>query len=120
MLYENLFELLEHANLMPIEYMAFALGALVVAGGIIRKAIRLSRRMQDIHAQISRMEKRISTLEMQESRRLMTKLNANSKREIDHSGLAIEIDNDVEGLTVSPPTTPAQPESPKFAKITAA
>jgi hypothetical protein len=64
------------------------------------------------------MEKKINMLEMHESRRLMTELNANSKVGIDPRDTAIEMDDgDVAGLRMSPPTTPARPESAKSAKL---
>ena len=119
-LYDKLWEIAERADwrLMTVGYKTFAVGAFVIAAVLIWNSIRIWKRMWRIETQLSKMEKKINTLEMQESRRLMTVLNANSKARIDPRDTAVEMDvGDIAGLTMSPPTTPAQPESAKSAKL---
>jgi hypothetical protein len=119
-LYDKLWEIAERSDwrLMTVGYKTFAVGAFVIAAVLIWNSIRIWKRMWRIETQLSKMEKKINTLEMQESRRLMTGLNANSKTRIDPRDTAVEMDvGDFSGLTMSPPTTPAQPESAKSAKL---
>jgi hypothetical protein len=67
--------------------------------------------MRAIDTQLAKMQKEIDILQMQESRRLMMALKANSKVEapkIDPDNGPVEIDgDDVVRLVKTPPTTPA-------------
>ena len=75
MIYDKLWEIVERADwrLMIAEYKALAIGAFMVAAVLIWNRIRLSRRIRRIENQLKKMEKKISILEVQESRRLMRK-----------------------------------------------
>jgi hypothetical protein len=106
----------DDCRLMTAEYMALATGAFVVAAVVIRSGMRIWKRMHTIETKLSRMQNEIATV-LQVQAALITKLNANSKVEIDPRGTAVEISGgDVAGKTMSPPTTSAQPESAKSAK----
>jgi hypothetical protein len=120
-LYEHLWEIVKHADwrLMTGEYEALAAGALVVAAVLIWKRIRIWKRMRRIETQLLRMEKKIAVLELQESgrlMRLMKELNAKSRAKVDPRDTVVDGGN-VVGLTISPPTSPAQAESAKSAKL---
>jgi hypothetical protein len=123
MIYDKLWEIVERADwrLMIVEYKALAIGAFVVAAVLIWTRIRLWRRMRRIEHQLKKMEKKISILEVQESRRLMRlvkDLNAKSRMKVDPRDTAAELSGgDVVGLTTSPPTSPVQGDSAKSAKL---
>jgi len=123
MIYDKLWEFVERADwrLMIVEYKALAVGAFVVAAVLIWKRIRFWKRMRRIETQLRRLEKKLNILEMQESRRLMRlmkELNAKSRLKIDPRDTAVEMGgSNVVGLTMSPPTSPAQGESTKSAKL---
>lgn len=97
---------------MALEYAAMAIGAVLIATILTWSKVRIRRRLRAIDAQLAKMQKEIDILHMQESRRLMMELKANSKVEapkIDPDNGPIEIDgDDVVHLTKTPPTTPAQ------------
>jgi transposase InsO family protein len=98
-----------------------AIGAFVVAAMLIWNRIRLWRRIRRIENQLKKMEKKVSILEVQESRRLMRlmkELNAKSRVRVDPRDAAVEMSgSDVVGLTTSPPTSPVQGDSAKSAKL---
>src|SRR5713226_5798272 len=122
-IYDKLWEIVERADwrLMPAEYKALAVGAVAVAVVLIWKRIRFWKRMRRIETQLRKMEKKISILEVQESRRLMRlvkELNAKSRVKVDRRDTAAEMSGgDVVGLTTSPPTSPVQGDSAKSAKL---
>ncbi|SRR6266550_4770953 len=122
-MYDRLWEIMERADwrLMTAEYKALAVGALVVAVVLIWNRIRFWRRMRRIETRLGNVEKKVNILEMQESgrlMRLMMELNSKSRGRVDPSDMAVETNGgDVVGLTMSPPTSPAQGESAKSAKL---
>src|SRR5258708_26530017 len=96
---------------------ASAVGVFVVAAVLIRNSTRIWKRMQTIETQLNKLQKEITTV-LQVQTALIRKLNAKSKAEIDPPDTAVEIvAGDVAGLTMSPSTTPAQPESARSAKL---
>jgi len=112
MLYDKLWEVAVWADWSPMtdEYNVLAnvlaAGALVVAAVLIWNKIRIGERMRTIETQLEKMEKDIDALHIQESRRMMMKVKANSKAKVD-----------VVKLTTSPPATPDQPESASFSRL---
>jgi hypothetical protein len=123
MIYDKLWEILERADwrLLIVEYKALAIAAFVVAAVLMWNRIRLLRRLRRIENQLKKMEKKISILEVQESRRLMRlvkELSAKSRMRINPRDTAAEMNGgDVIGLTTSPPTSPVQGDSAKSAKL---
>jgi TolA-binding protein len=123
MIYDKLWEIAERADwrLMIVEYKALAIGAFVVAAVLMWNRIRLLRRLRRLENQLKKMEKKISILEVQESRRLMRlvkELNAKSRVKVDPRDTAAEMNGgDVVGLTTSPPTSPVQGDRAKSAKL---
>jgi hypothetical protein len=123
MIYDQLLEIAGRVDwrLMIAEYKAWAIGAFVVAAVLIWNRIRLSRRIRRIENQLKKMEKKISILEVQESGRLMRvvkELSAKSRVRVGSRDAAVEMSGgNVVGLTTSPPTSPAQGESAKSAKL---
>jgi hypothetical protein len=122
MIYDKLWEIVERADWrLMVEYKALAIGAFVVAAVLIWNRIRLLRRIRRIENQLKKMEKKISILELQESRRLMRivkELNAKSRAKVDLRDTAAEMSGrDVVGLTTSPPTSPVQGDGAKSAKL---
>ena len=123
MIYDKLWEIAERADwrLMIVEYKALAIGAFVVAAVLMWNRIRLLRRLRRLENQLKKMEKKISILEMQESRRLMhlvKKLHTKSRVKVDPRDTTAEMNGgDVVGLTTSPPTSPVQGDSAKSAKL---
>src|SRR5882762_5540271 len=117
MIYDKLWEILERADwrLLIGEYKALAIAAFVVAAVLMWNRIRLLRRLRRIENQRKKMEKKISILEVQESRRLMRlvkELSAKSRMKVDPRYPAAEMSGgDVVGLTTSPPTSPVQGDS---------
>jgi hypothetical protein len=95
---------------MTVEFEAVAVGVALVTAVMIWSKIRIWKRMRAIDTQLAKMQKEIDILQMQESRRLMMALKANSKMEapkIDPDPAEIDGD-DVVRLVKTPPTTPAQ------------
>ena len=121
---EKLWEIVERADwrLMTVEYKALAVGAFVVAAVLIWGRIRIWRRMRSIENQLRTMKKKITLMEVRESGRLMRMMkefNAKSRVNGDRRDTAVEMSGgNVVGLTMSPPTSPAQGESAKSAKLT--
>ena len=111
MLYDKLWDIAVRADwrLMSVEYKALAVAAFVVAAVLVWNGTRMRRRMRRIETQLHKMQKEISLLQMQESRRLMTKLHAKSMEKIEPPDTALEM-GEVAELMRSPPT-PRQPES---------
>jgi flagellar biosynthesis/type III secretory pathway M-ring protein FliF/YscJ len=70
-------------RLMRVEYAAWAVGAFAVATVLIWTGIRMRKRIRRIETQLQKMQKEISLLQIQESRRLMTELNAKSREKIE-------------------------------------
>jgi hypothetical protein len=123
MIYDKLWEIVERADwrLMIVEYKTLAIGAFVVAAVLMWNRIRWLRRIRRIENQLKKMEKKISILEVRESSRLMRlmkELNSKSRVKVDPGDAAAEMSvGDVVGLTASPPTSPAQADSAKSAKL---
>jgi hypothetical protein len=124
-LWEKFWEIAERADwrLMPVESKAFAVGAFVVAAVLILGRIRMWRRMRRIESQLRAMEKKIALMDARESgrlMRLMKEFNAKSRVKGDTRDASVELSSggNVVGLTVSPPTAPAQGDSAKSAKLT--
>jgi hypothetical protein len=123
MIYDKFWEIAERADwrLLTAEYKALAIGIFVVAALLIWNRIRFWKRMHRIETQLRKLEKKISILELQESgrlMRLMKELNAKSRVKVDPRDTAVEMGgSNVVGLTMSPPTSPAQGESPRAAKL---
>jgi hypothetical protein len=118
MLYDKLWEI-AHADWprMTVEHAALVIGALVVAAVMMRRMTRISKRMRAIETHLGQMQKEIAAA-MQIQVALMTKLSAKPKVEIDPRNAVAAVGNgDFRGLTVSPPTTPAQSESTDPAKL---
>jgi len=93
MLYDKLWDIAVRADwrLMSVEYKALAVGALAVAVVLIWNAIRIRKRMRRIETQLQKMQKEINLLQMQESRRLMTDLNAISSDKVGSSDTGLEM-----------------------------
>jgi hypothetical protein len=93
MLYDKLWEIAVRADwrLTTVEYKALAVGAFVVAAVLVWNRIRIWKRIWMIETQLKQMQREIDIVEMQESRRLIMELNANSKVEIDRRDTAIEM-----------------------------
>jgi hypothetical protein len=120
MQYNKLWEIAELADwrLMTVEYKALVVVAFVVAVVLIWNRVRAGKRMRAIEAKLENMQKELNTLQVQETRRLMTEMNAKSKAEIDPRDSAVGMGGtDVAELTRSPPTAPPQPEGEKSAKF---
>jgi hypothetical protein len=124
MIYDKLWEIVERADwpLMIVEYKALAIGVFVIAAVLIWNRVRWWRRIRRIEHQLKKMEKKISILEVQESRRLMRlvkELSAKSRmKKVDPRDTAAEMSGgDVVGLTASPPTSPVQGDRAKSAKL---
>jgi hypothetical protein len=119
MLYDKLWEFALRADWrsMSAAYEALTVGVLVVAAVLIWNGIRMRKRMRRIETWLKKVQEDINLLQMQESRRLMTELNAKPREKIESPDTGLEIGGgDVAELTRSPPT-PAQRErekSPKF------
>jgi uncharacterized protein HemX len=96
---------------MIIEYAAVAIGVAAIAGVLIWHKTQIQRRIRAIDSQLAKMQKEIDVLQMQESRRLMVELKANSRVEslqIDSDNGSAEIGGgEVVRLAKTPPTTPA-------------
>jgi hypothetical protein len=121
MLYDQLREIAMHADWrqLTIGSAALAIGACMVMVGLVSSRMRIKKRMQTIETQLAQMQAEIAAL-LQVQAALITKLNAKSKGPIDPRETRVEMaDGEILGLTVSPPTTPAQSESAKAAKLSA-
>ncbi len=119
MLYDQLREIAMQADWrqLTVEYAALAIVAFMVAAGLISSRMRIRKRIQAIETQLSHMQNEIAAL-LQVQTALITRLNGKSKMETDPRYTPVEMaDSEVIGLTVSPPTTPAQSEGAKPAKL---
>ncbi len=119
MLYDQLREIAMQADWrqLTVGSAALAIGACMVAAGLMSSKMRIKKRMQAIETQLSHMQNEIAAL-LQVQAALITKLNAKSKGSIDPRDTPPEpADGEVIGLTASPPTTPAQSESAKAANL---
>jgi hypothetical protein len=120
MLYDKLLEIGVPADwrLMTDEYKALAFGAFVVVAILVWSRIRIWKRMRTIETRLDRIETQLykmqneinTVLQIQVS--LIAQLNSKSRMKLDPSDVAVEMGGgDVAESTISPPTTPAQPES---------
>jgi hypothetical protein len=89
---------------MTDEYIVLAASALVVAAVLIWNQIRVGERIGTVETQLKEMEKDLNALDT--SRRMMMKVKANSKAEVN-----------VVKPTTPAPTTPDQPESASFGRL---
>jgi len=120
MLSDRLWEIVVGADwrLMTDEYKGLAVAAFVVAAVLIWVWTRTRKRMRTIEARLSRIESQLIKMQneinavLQIQVPLITQLNAKSRLKFDPSNAAAEMGGGVIAeLTISPPTTPAQPES---------
>jgi uncharacterized protein YoxC len=120
MLYDKLLEIGVPADwrLMADEYKALALGAFVVVAILVWNRIRIWKRMRTIETRLDRIETQLSKMQneintvLQIQVSLIAQLNQKSRMKLDPSNAAVEMGGgDVAESTISPPTTPAQPES---------
>jgi Flp pilus assembly protein TadB len=90
MLYDKLLDIVVRPDwrLMSVEYEAVAVGAFAVGVVLLWRGVRMRKRMRRIETQLEKMQKEISLLQMQESRRLMTELNMKSTEKIEPPGTA--------------------------------
>jgi hypothetical protein len=119
MLYDKLWEIAELADwhLMTVEYKALAVVAFVIVVVLIWNRVRTWKRMRAIEAKLENMQKEINILQVQETRRLMTEMNAKSKAEIDPRDSAVGMGGgDVAVQTMLPRTVFAPLESAVSAK----
>jgi uncharacterized membrane protein len=65
------------------EIVIVVIGAFVVVAASLQGGIRIMKSVRRLETELSRMEKKINMLRLQESRRLMMELKANSEAEID-------------------------------------
>jgi DNA-directed RNA polymerase subunit H (RpoH/RPB5) len=97
---------------VTVEFEALIVGAFSFAAVLIWNKIRIWSWMRAIETRLQKMQKEINILQMQESRRLVMELNANSKAEapkIDPNDAPVEMGGgDVVRLMKSPPTTSTQ------------
>ena len=97
---------------------ALAVGAFVVTAALIwNRRRRIWKRMETIETRLSKMQNEVTTI-LQVQSALITKLNINSKVEVEPRGMAVKIaGGDIAGQPMSPPITSSQPESAKSAKL---
>jgi hypothetical protein len=97
---------------------ALAVGAFAVAAVLIwNRSRRIWKRIETIETRLSKMQNEVITI-LQLQAALITKLNVNSKVEVEPRGMAVEIaGGDIAGQPMSPPITSSQPESAKSAKL---
>ncbi len=126
MLYDKLLEIGVPADwhLMTDEYKALALGAFVVVAILIWNRIRIWKRMRTIETRLGRIETQLTKMQneintvLQIQVPLIAQLNPKSRTKLDPSNATVEMGGgDVVESTISPPTTPAQPESAKSVKL---
>ena len=93
MLYDKLWDIAVRADwrLMSVEYEALAVGAFVGAAVLIWNGIRMRKRMRRIETRLQKMQNEINLLQTQESRRLMTELNAKSREKIEPPNTGLEM-----------------------------
>jgi hypothetical protein len=119
MLYDQLREIAMLADWrqLTVGSAVLAVGACMVVAGLMSSKMRIKKRMRTIETQLGQMQSEIATL-LQVQTALITKLNTKSKEGTDPRDAPVEMaDGEVIGLTVSPPTTPAQSGSAKVAKL---
>src|SRR5882762_9212722 len=97
---------------MTVEYEVLAVGVFLFAAVLIWITRRIWNRMRAIETRLKKVQKEINVLQIQESRRLMIELNANSKADapqIDPNNAPLEMGGgDIVRLMNPPSTTPAQ------------
>jgi hypothetical protein len=76
------------------EIVIVVIGAFVVAALPLRGGIRIMKSVRRIETELSKMEKKINMLRLEESRRLMMELKANSGAAIDRTVVWPEPDDD--------------------------
>jgi hypothetical protein len=83
--YDKLWDIVVRPDwrLVSVEYSAWAVGAFVVATVLIWNGIRMRKRMRRVEIQLQKTQKEVGLLQMQESRRLMTELNAKSGEKLE-------------------------------------
>ena len=83
--YDKLWEIARGVDwrLMSDEYKALGLGTFVVAVVLIWSRIRIRKRMRTMESRLDKIEKEINMLRVEETRRLMTELNAKSTEKTD-------------------------------------
>jgi hypothetical protein len=118
MLYDQLHEIAVHADLrqMTGEAAALVIGAIVLVAVVMRRRRRIWTRIEALESQLAHMQNEIAAL-LQVQTALITRLKAKSQIEINPGDTRTLGDSDVVGLTMSPPTTPAQSRSAKPAKL---
>jgi hypothetical protein len=118
MLFDKLSDIAVPADWLLVT-VALAVGAFMAAAAMAmrRDRIQIRKRMLTIETQLSKMQREIaSVLQIQVA--LMMKRNANPTVKTDSPDTSVEMGGgDVAELTISPPTTPAQPESVKSEKL---
>jgi hypothetical protein len=97
---------------------ALAVGAFAVAAVLIwNRSRRIWKRMETIESRLGKMQNEVTAI-LQVQSALITKLNVNSKVEVEPRGMAVEIaGGDIAGQPMSPPTTSSQPENAESAKL---
>ena len=83
--YDKLWEIARGVDwrLMSDEYKALGVGTFVVAVVLIWSRIRIRKRMRTMESRLDKIEKEINMLRVEETRRLMTELNAKSTEKTD-------------------------------------
>jgi hypothetical protein len=92
--YDKLWEIARGVDwrLMTDEYKALGVGTFVVAVVLIWNRIRNLKRMRTMESRLDKLEKEINILKVQETRRLVTELNAKSTKKTDSPESTPEID----------------------------
>ena len=95
---------------MTVEYAALAVSTAAVAAAWIWSTARVRRQMRAIDARFAKMQNEIDRLQMQESRRMLMEIRANSKpgaSQVDPDTKRVEVDSGgMVELVKTPPTTP--------------
>ena len=92
---------------MTVEYAAVAVGTAAVAVAWIWSTARIWRQMRVIEARLAKIRNEIDKLQMQESRRMLMELRANSKLEAPQIGPETRRVEVVSGEVVELVKTPA-------------
>ena len=99
---------------MTVVYEMAAIGAAAIAAILIWQKIKIQRQIRTLDTRLAQMQKEIDVLQVQESRRAMMVLKANSKVEApgiepDYSDSVVDIDGaDVVRLMGPPRSTPVR------------
>jgi hypothetical protein len=115
MSYDKLWDAVVRADWYAMAF-ALAISSFVVAAVLTWNTIRIWKHIATIETQLNEMRKEITTI-LQVQTALITTRGAKSKVEIDPHGTEGKTGaGDVAALTMSPPTTFAQPESARSEK----